>query len=108
MYGQPSGLGHPGDVPDYNCGEKEVGGVDDTAADSEKPSRSATATPSTAPLSWDNDAQKRLDRVPSLARSMAKTAVENAVRKLGKQHVTSDDFVSICAKFGMTSKGGDT
>lgn len=83
-----------------------VGGVDDKATEPETASRSATRiTTATAPLMWENDAQKRLERVPSFVRSMAKNAVENAVRQSGKQCVSTEDFDSVASQFGMAPAG---
>ncbi len=68
--------------------------------------RMEEVTTSKSPLAWDSEAEVRLQRVPSFVRSMAKRAVENAVRELGKQHVSVDDFDSVAARFGM-GPGGD-
>ena len=50
---------------------------------------------------WDEQARARLQRVPSFARSMARKAVENAVRKEGKHTVSAEDFNQVAAQFGM-------
>ncbi|MBN1362201.1 MAG: universal stress protein [Sedimentisphaerales bacterium] len=58
-------------------------------------------------LVWDEQAQARLQRVPSFARGMAKRAVENAVRELGKSRVSAEDFNDVAARFGMGRPKGD-
>lgn len=57
-------------------------------------------------LAWDEQAQARLQRVPSFVRSMARRAVENAVRESGKSRVSADDFNAVAARFGMGRTGG--
>jgi nucleotide-binding universal stress UspA family protein len=57
-------------------------------------------------LTWDSDAEARLLRVPSFVRSMARRAVESAVRESGKERVSVDDFDSVAARFGMGRRGG--
>jgi nucleotide-binding universal stress UspA family protein len=56
-------------------------------------------------LIWSSDAEARLQRVPSFVRSMAKRAVENAVRESGKDRVSVDDFNDVAARFGMGPGG---
>lgn len=84
-----------------------VGGVDEKPLESKAAVNiEKTAEPS-SPLVWNADAQARLQRVPSFVRTMAKRAVENAVRQSGRQHVSADDFDAVAAKFGMGAGKGD-
>jgi hypothetical protein len=62
---------------------------------------------SKSPLTWDSEAEIRLQRVPSFVRNMAKRVVENTVRELGRQQVSADDFDSVAGQFGMGVRGGD-
>ena len=84
-----------------------VGGVGEKQSDSrpmtkvEDISRPATA------LTWDSDAETRLKRVPSFVRNMAKRAIENSVRELGRERVSVDDFDSVAAQFGMGQREAD-
>jgi nucleotide-binding universal stress UspA family protein len=57
-------------------------------------------------LTWSPDAEARLHRVPSFVRSMARRAVENAVRESGKDCVSVEDFNDVAARFGM-GRGGN-
>ncbi len=57
-------------------------------------------------LMWDADAETRLQRVPSFVRSMARRAVENAVREAGGDRVSAADFDNVAARFGMGRRGG--
>lgn len=57
---------------------------------------------------WDPDAEANLQRVPVFARSMAKRAIEEIVLKSGKKRVSSEDFASVAAQFGMGHKRSDT
>ncbi len=84
-----------------------VGGIDDKLSDSKSMTRIKEIGRPESSLTWDSDAETRLQRVPSFVRSMAKRAVENSVRKSGKQHVSADDFDSVAAQFGMGSQKGD-
>ena len=59
------------------------------------------------PLTWDAEAQARLQRVPSFVRSMARRAVENAVREAGGDRVSPEDFDTVAARFGMGRREGD-
>jgi nucleotide-binding universal stress UspA family protein len=81
-----------------------VGGIDDKLSDSKSMSRIKELGRPESSLTWDSDAETRLQRVPSFVRSMAKRAVENSVRKSGKQRVSADDFDSVAAQFGMGRK----
>ena len=87
-----------------------VGGVRsrDDASDSAAATDHAEHPTSTAghTLRWDTDAEARLRRVPSFARSMAKRAVENAVRETGGDRVSLADFNDVAARFGMGKPGG--
>ncbi len=60
------------------------------------------------PLTWDADARARLQRVPSFVRSMAKRAVENAVREQGSDLVSAKDFDNVAARFGMGRRGNES
>jgi len=84
-----------------------VGGIDDKLSESKSMSRIKEISRPESSLTWDSEAETRLQRVPSFVRSMAKRAVENSVRKSGKQHVSADDFDSVAAQFGMGSQKGD-
>ena len=83
-----------------------VGGVNETPPDHKPVSHSVQMADSPAPLTWDSQAQDRLKRVPSFVRSMARRAVENSVRAMGKDRVSADDFDSVAARFGMGAPGG--
>jgi hypothetical protein len=52
-------------------------------------------------LSWEPDALRALERVPSFARPMARAAVEEALRREGAGKVTVERFREIAARFGM-------
>lgn len=78
-----------------------VGGIEDKLSDSKSMSRIKEIGRPESTLTWDSDAETRLQRVPSFVRSMAKRAVENSVRKSGKKRVSADDFDSVAAQFGM-------
>ena len=84
-----------------------VGGVGDRVPGPKPMIKVEETITSRSPLAWDSDAETRLQRVPSFVRNMAKRAVENAVRELGKQRVSVDDFDSVAARFGMGARGGD-
>ena len=84
-----------------------VGGVGDKVPGPKPMIKVEETITSRSPIAWDSDAETRLQRVPSFVRSMAKRAVENAARELGKQHVSADDFDSVAAHFGMGTQGGD-
>ncbi len=58
-------------------------------------------------VTWDAEAEARLRRVPSFARLMARRAVENSVRDLGKTTISVADFDKVAAKFGMGHSRGD-
>ncbi len=42
-------------------------------------------------MQWNDEAQKELEKVPAFVRNMAKRAVENAVRKDGRNEVSIED-----------------
>jgi nucleotide-binding universal stress UspA family protein len=84
-----------------------VGGVGERVSGPKPMIRVEETITSKSPLAWDSDAETRLQRVPSFVRSMAKRAIENAARELGKQRVSADDFDSVAAQFGMGARGGD-
>ncbi|MBW8038553.1 MAG: hypothetical protein FVQ85_00975 [Planctomycetes bacterium] len=85
-----------------------VGGVDDESSGPKHMSDSAKITTVAQPLVWDSDAEARLLRVPSFVRRMARRAVENAVRELGKNRVSAEDFASVAAHFGMGGRKDNT
>ncbi len=82
-----------------------VGGVGEKKRDAKRDNISAESIMPAADISWDSDAENRLQRVPVFVRRIAKKAVENAVRQSGKDRVTVDDFDNIAARFGMGQKG---
>jgi nucleotide-binding universal stress UspA family protein len=84
-----------------------VGGIDDELSNSKSMSRIKEIGRQELTLVWDSDAETRLQRVPSFVRSMAKRAVENSVRKSGKQRISADDFDRVAAQFGMGRQKGD-
>jgi hypothetical protein len=84
-----------------------VGGVDEKLRDSKPMSKIEEIGRPGPVLAWDSDAENRLKRVPSFVRSMAKRAVENSVRELGRKRVSVDDFDSVAARFGMGTPRGD-
>jgi nucleotide-binding universal stress UspA family protein len=65
------------------------------------------AAPPRSDLAWDPEAEARLQRVPSFARSMARRAVETAVREGGHNRVSAADFDRVAAQFGMGRQGGN-
>jgi nucleotide-binding universal stress UspA family protein len=84
-----------------------VGGVGDKPADSKPMSRVEDIARPAPDLTWDCDAETRLERVPSFVRNMAKRAVENSVRELGRKRVSVDDFDGVAAQFGMGKREAD-
>jgi nucleotide-binding universal stress UspA family protein len=84
-----------------------VGGVEGTPDDSKLESVEAQTAPYAIPLAWDSDAESRLHRVPPFVRSLAKRAVENAVRELGRHRVSASDFDIVAHKFEMGGHGAD-
>ncbi|MHC4582522.1 MAG: universal stress protein, partial [Planctomycetota bacterium] len=84
-----------------------VGGVGERPADSRPLSRIEDVSQPAPALAWDSEAQSRLERVPSFVRGMAKRAVENSVRELGRKRVSVDDFESVAAQFGMGRREAD-
>lgn len=84
-----------------------VGGVGEKPADSKPMSRVEDISQPAPALTWDSDAETRLERVPSFARNMAKRAVESSVRELGRKRVSVDDFDSVAAQFGMSRREAD-
>ena len=84
-----------------------VGGVGEKPTDSGPMSRVEDIAQPAPALTWDGDAQSRLERVPSFVRSMAKRAIENSVRELGRKRVSVDDFDSVAAQFGMGKREAD-
>ncbi len=84
-----------------------VGGVGEKPADSKPMSRVEDIARPAPALTWDSNAETRLKRVPSFVRSMARRAVENSVRELGRKRVSVDDFDSVAAQFGMGAREAD-
>jgi len=84
-----------------------VGGIYAVPSDSKLTDVDAQTAPYATPLAWDSDAERRLQRVPSFVRSLARRAVENAVRELGRHHVSAGDFDKVAARFGMRERGAD-
>jgi nucleotide-binding universal stress UspA family protein len=84
-----------------------VGEVDDMPGAAKLASAAAQSTLSAISMAWDSDAETRLKRVPSFVRSIAKRAVENAVRESGKHRVSAVDFDTVAARFGMGKRGAD-
>jgi hypothetical protein len=84
-----------------------VGGVNEAVKSPKPVSHSVESSESPSKITWDSNAESRLQRVPSFVRIMAKRAVENAVRESGKNHVSANDFDSVAVKFGMGTKGGN-
>jgi hypothetical protein len=41
-------------------------------------------------LDWDEDALKRLEKIPSFVRKMAKAKIEKAAKEAGEERVTSE------------------
>ncbi|MHC4084487.1 MAG: universal stress protein [Planctomycetota bacterium] len=85
-----------------------VGGVDDVPSGPKHVSESAEISTEAQPLIWDSDAEARLQRVPSFVRRMARRTVENAVRELGKNRVSAEDFAGVAARFGMGQRRNNT
>jgi hypothetical protein len=52
-------------------------------------------------LVWDDEAEQCLKRVPSMARPMARRAIETAVQSEGRDTVTAADFAAAAKRFGM-------
>jgi nucleotide-binding universal stress UspA family protein len=84
-----------------------VGGADYQPHETQT-AHAAESVPTPQALVWDPDAEARLHRVPSFVRNIARRAVENAVRELGKNRVSADDFQNVAAQFGMGRPGGST
>ena len=60
-------------------------------------------------LNWDTEALARLERIPSLARAMAKQSIEAYARFKGKTQVTLEDMKEAASRLGMgqASEGRD-
>ncbi len=84
-----------------------VGGVGEKQSDSKPMTKVEDISRPATALAWDSDAETRLKRVPSFVRNMAKRAVENSVRELGRKSVSVDDFDSVAAQFGMGVREAD-
>jgi nucleotide-binding universal stress UspA family protein len=78
--------------------------------------RSVLVTSDAAPLNlepraraeeipWDKDALARLQRIPSVARAMARRGVEEYVRSQGEERVTLDAFLEVAKRLGMGRSG---
>jgi nucleotide-binding universal stress UspA family protein len=66
-----------------------------------------TAKSSPALLPWTPEAEEVLQRIPSFARSMARKAVDDKVRKDGGSRVTRDAVLATGAGMGMRGKAPD-
>lgn len=84
-----------------------VGGISDRDNDTKVKKLKEEVVIARSTLTWDSEAEVRLQQVPSFVRNLAKRAVENAVRELGKQRVSADDFDSVAARFGMGAREED-
>ena len=84
-----------------------IGGITEELSEPKAASRVEEIAQPTGSLTWDSDAESRLQRVPSFVRSMAKRAVENSVRELGRKRVSVDDFDTVAAQFGMGRREAD-
>lgn len=81
-----------------------VGGLNDVLSEPKPASVTSQIDAATPAITWDADAEARLQRVPFFVRRMAKRMVENAVREFGKNRVCIEDFESVAARFGMGSR----
>jgi nucleotide-binding universal stress UspA family protein len=68
---------------------------------SEAPRATRIESDSTQHLVWDDEAEQCLKRVPSMARPMARRAIETAVQSEGRDTVTAADFAAAAKRFGM-------
>jgi nucleotide-binding universal stress UspA family protein len=82
-----------------------IGGITEERLEQKSASRIEEIGKPAESLSWDSDAESRLQRVPSFVRSMARRAVENSVRESGGRRVSADDFDNVAAQFGMGPRG---
>jgi hypothetical protein len=41
------------------------------------------------PMPWDEDALKRIEKIPAFVRNMAKSRIEKAARQAGEEKVTT-------------------
>lgn len=57
-------------------------------------------------MDWDREALSRLERIPSLARPMAKQTIEAYARSKGKTHVTIEDMKEAASRLGMGESPG--
>ena len=60
----------------------------------------------TPAFEWDPEAQTRLMRIPSPARTMAKSVVENKLKERGESRVTLENFLDIAQQLGMGARPG--
>lgn len=60
----------------------------------------------TSTLEWDSEARARLMRIPSPARTMAKSVVENELKQRGEGRVTLENFLEIAQRLGMGAGPG--
>ncbi len=84
-----------------------VGGITEERSEPKSVGRIEEINQPAESPAWDSDAEVRLQRVPSFARSMAKRAVENAVRQSGGRRVSVSDFDDVAAQFGMGPRRAD-
>jgi nucleotide-binding universal stress UspA family protein len=84
-----------------------IGGVTDELSEPKSAGRVEEIAQPKGTITWDSDAEARLQRVPSFVRNMAKRAVENSVRETGGRRVSADDFDSVAAQFGMGRREAD-
>lgn len=52
-------------------------------------------------ITWDSDAEARLERIPAFARPMARSAIEQSVTAEGRFTVTLEDFLDMARRAGM-------
>jgi len=85
-----------------------VGGVEEIRSQPKQMEAFSRVETGDLAVTWDPDAEARLQRVPFFVRSMAKRTVENAVRELGRNRVCGKDFETVAARFGMGSRKEST
>lgn len=85
-----------------------IGGINEEPSEPKTISRVEEIDRPPESLTWDSDAESRLQRVPSFVRNMAKLAVENSVRESGARRVSADDFDNVAAQFGMGIREPDS
>ncbi len=85
-----------------------VGGVEETRSRPKQMEAFSQVDAGDSAVTWDSDAEARLQRVPFFVRSIAKRTVENAVRESGRNRVCGKDFETVAARFGMGSRKEST